>query len=488
MYTYLRSVRTAWNCGGWVLAGEADRVEDGMGGGLFSANTVCVWAEDSDVELAGVCQIMKLVHCNYSANWNLDHEGNPYVYGWIGGDHGDKYGERVRVIDSSLRSESFFGYDSSAATPGHSDSPSAIVFDKVSLGSLSANTNSLAASFSDFGMYSSQAFGRGWFFEDDDLRAYNFVVVPCLDDVDGIQAGKLFNHTLSTIGNWQPNGRVLDVDNRVHVNVGDGFYRFEVPVLFNSEYVDVVGTFAIGEKVFPNPPPLWAIRPKRTKTIFQFGELVGAEWLVEDSSLEGVWMERDWASSSPAQDVFKFFAEGSNSTFKNLWFAAGVGVTGYIPNAVGVGFVAPGMKIKGKWQDCGTSLDGLFHECSIDGIFVRCVGKSNSFAGGAVSALDGQNVCSGYFEDCAAGDYSFGATNGGGDAHFLALKAVRCKGGRICFGATNGGGDAVFNAQAEDCSAYAESFGAAIGTGNGSATCSGTLINCRLSGREGGVF
>lgn len=462
------------------IAGEADRVEDGMGGGIFYPNCVRVWAEDSDVHVAGVCQINKLIHCSYSANWQIDHEGNPYAYGWIGGDAGNKYGERVQVVDSSMRSESFFGYGYKATQPRHSDSPAAIVFDRASIASLANKTTDFSASFYGFDAYDMCAFGRGWFFEDDDIDLCGVLRIPHVGSEDR-NSTKLFVHTLGSLSSWMANGNALASGNRLQIYVEAGEYLFEdMYVSFSTEFVDVFGAFRIREKVKYAPNNMSA---SRNGTIFHFTQTAGALWEIENGGLSGIWMERDWSSAPPAEDILKFTVEGNQSKFSNLWFAPGYGYTGWIPNAVGQSFSSSGMKIMGKWEDCGASVNGLFHECSINGTFVRCYAKDNSFAGGTANALDGFNTCEGYFEDCYAGDYSFGNTSGGGAASFLAARAVRCRGRRFCFGATYNGGDATFNAYAEDCSAYAQSFGAAIGTGNGAAICAGKLINCRLAGK-----
>jgi hypothetical protein len=477
MYTYLRSVRTAWNGGGRFLAGEVDRVEDGMGGGLFSANTVHVWAEDSDVALAGVCRIRKLERCRIYADRTLDHAGDPYVYGCVDGNFADKGDERVHVLDSMFDAFNL-GCDPAALAPAHTEAY-AMVLDRASLASFAEAL--LYSTMLGFSIGDRGAFGRGFMFEDDDLEDYSFIRIPHYDSrgdyPGGVLAATLFSYSYLYAGNWEPFGNNLSTTNRLRIEVEAGHYRFESGQLFDWDFIDVVG--AKGDKRYP--------APARSGTIFQFPYAFGSVWDCLDSSLENIWLERESSFAPPTDfNVVTFNGNATHCRFSNLWFSVVPGGVGVAPYAVSATEGVAGIVIGGTWRDCGADIDGLFAACSVNGTFIGCYAGDDSFAGGLPNTADGENVMEGYFEDCWAGDSSFGATRynaGNASCGVFASRPVvlrRCIGMRGCFGATADGGDAACTADALDCIAYNSSFGVAFGD-TGNALCEGVFVNCKLS-------
>jgi len=118
---------------------------------------------------------------------------------------------------------------------------------------------------------------------------------------------------------------------------------------------------------------------------------------------------------------------------------------------------------------------------------VRCkaIGKHDtdgsgygSFAGCGIWALEIDSTC--YFEDCEAGDNSFGL--GSALVGACAGTFIRCRGGANCFGGTtNANYVGQFDGYAEDCYGGPGSFGGrASGIAVGSLT--GTLNRCHCEG------
>jgi len=104
-----------------------------------------------------------------------------------------------------------------------------------------------------------------------------------------------------------------------------------------------------------------------------------------------------------------------------------------------------------------------------------CFCGCRSFSGGIGSSA--------YFEDCAAGDHSFGM----GDASIQQNSGtfIRCRAGKTSFAGTKSGGNkADFAGYAEDCYALAGSFGG----GSANSKLTGTLVRCTIIGNIEAIY
>lgn len=108
---------------------------------------------------------------------------------------------------------------------------------------------------------------------------------------------------------------------------------------------------------------------------------------------------------------------------------------------------------------------------TVTGKFYGCVAEDQSFGG--CSAFGVPLSSDAYFEDCVAGDRSYGL----GEA--VAATFKRCVGGTSCFGGyVSGAYYPDFSGYAENCIAEGRSFG----SGHASAKNTGELVNCTMEG------
>lgn len=106
----------------------------------------------------------------------------------------------------------------------------------------------------------------------------------------------------------------------------------------------------------------------------------------------------------------------------------------------------------------------------VKGTLILCIAGDSSF-GGCTGDYGSPIHSDAYYQDCQAGEKSFGY---GKDC---AGTFIRCRGGDKCFGGYYGSGTyyGTFSGYAEDCVASGMSFG----MGHASCTLSGTLVRCR---------
>jgi hypothetical protein len=193
----------------------------------------------------------------------------------------------------------------------------------------------------------------------------------------------------------------------------------------------------------------------------------------------------DW---SQPNDLWRRHSCVATSRFRGTWIRC-------VSNGLGYRQQNDAATMDPKMYDCiggAYSYGGDYsRDLVLDGLFVRCRGTGNYelIYNSSYDTADGQLLpgyacfcgCGTYagkiganavFEDCVAGDHSFGMSN------HIAGKFYRCRAGRGSFAGNNEGSvsDAMVEAGAylEDCVAERASFGG----GNASATMAGNLVRC----------
>lgn len=419
------------------IFGEVNR---DVGAGVLTENAVIINAIRSRVNMNAVCRIDLIEDCEYFADWRIDNVGAPYDYGLICGYGTNTPGGHIR--NSTIIADSFFGFNNSGVLPvpkhTHAD---ALVFDRDSLLNMASACTVLTTSFAGFvTTLESDAFGRGWYYNyDEQVGTHARVTIPCgMSDA----SWRLFAHTYNLAANWRVGGAVLSSNNRLSIELDSGLYAApKATFLFDKEFVNVIGK--------GNGSARGRVGVVEPSTVLYHTN--GMEWWAAEAHLEAITIIR---SDSTGVDCGALLmkAQGSSSTFKKLAFDKNPASLSTIYAVMIDPALAP-LRVRGTWEDCHTELAGFMYGGGFEGIASRCTVGNYSFAGWhGVAPLDVD--CNGALHDCAAGMYSFGATDAGGNATFSGV-ANRCTVPGFGFGSTKGGGGAPF-----------------VGT------CSGTLTDC----------
>ncbi|MDD3135502.1 MAG: hypothetical protein PHF64_03295 [Methanoregula sp.] len=449
------------------IVGEVDR---DLGTMNLVANEVIINAVRSDVHMNGVCKIDRLEDCSYSAAWNINRAGGAYDYGFIGG-----YGvfgvprQSEHIVRSEMIWDSFFGYDPAAVAPAHPLTTRAISFDRGSLSNMAEMCSDLTLSFSGFSILTSDsAYGRGWWSGALEESFGSKVVIPFSQPSLSFI---LFDHTYSIAANWQVDGSPLAANNRFTIELESGSYQFpkSTPLTFDAEFVDVIGKGCGAVRGGVLGAPNTVLVPGGNDIT----------WEATNARLENIQIMQMAGPGATEYCLIMNDAAGS-SIFKNIAFTVDPDNAGTVYAVL----IDPALlvSVNATWEDCHTTLNRFLYGGDIaPARCVRCSAGDYSFGawnGGApLNVLVG-----GYFEDCSAGDMSFAATNVGGDVVFSGI-ANRCSVTGIGFACSNGGGGgsrATCSGTLTDCSASVERSFANSATGD--ADASGTFMRC-FSGR-----
>jgi hypothetical protein len=467
MYLVLRDSGSSTNVAASRIIGEVDR-DVTPGFEVLTENAVIINAIRSTAYMNGVCRIELIEDCLYGAAWNVNAAGGPYDYGLICGDGktGGNLGGHIR--NSTLILNSYFGFDSAAILPipkhTHAD---AIVFDRDSLMQMARICTSLPTSFAGFGAaLASDAFGRGWWFgHEEQISNYARLTIPCSDSTS---AWALFDHTYANAHHFTPNLGVLSASNRLTIELESGIYTMpKADFAFEYDFINVVGK---GSASMRGTSPNVLIDCGTQETT----------WSAEYASLESLTIME--SSAALAEEYCLLMKEDAvGCTFKDLHFVASPLSAGTVLAVA----VDPGLganPLLGTWEDCYTTLDGFLYGGVVGSICTRCIAGAYSFGGwhGIAAATV---ECTGTFTDCVGGNYSFGATDVGGNAKFNKGSATRCRVSGYGFGHTSGGGGPAYTAECSgtliDCENWStggsQSFGAST---TGAAVCSATMLRC----------
>ena len=433
-----------------IIAGESD-----YDAAILNENAVQIWALRSDLTLQGVCRIDLLEECNYTADRNFDYAGVKYDYGLIAGVVPPKDLPGGRIRESIMLGTSVFGIDD-AATPKQA-APDAVVFDRNSLLSMVDVCSDLPTTWAGFGVTAACAFGRGWWWgEDEALGDHCVTRIPCAGSTNSY---RLLLHAYDAAVNWLPFGNALSTTNRLAILLEAGQYHsatkgmpdFEV----DTDFVDIIGSDGSsveGEATTAHPPAvsLW---------------MKGTDFIVsaQDVRLEGFELVQNKAT--PNASCMIVSSEVHFGVFKHLYFSAATGGAGDV-YAVTIDPLLAGY-VCGVWEDCHTLLTGFLYGGSIYPTAMRrCSAADLSFAAWGGEGDVVLNVeCNGVLEDCTAGDHSFAAV------YCLDLSGL----------GHSGGGSALFTATATRCRVSSSGFGyafAAVDPGPYTGECSGVLIDC----------
>lgn len=446
MTLILKDSRTVGNpVMSWVC-GEADHAAT-----WFEPNTVEVYAYHSHVALRGICRIMRMEDCQYTANRKIDHDGNAYSYGCIDGSLTDIRGAVVR--NSELTADSFFGVDPTAVAPTHIV-VNAVVFDRSSLLSMAETCPFLDLSFSGFTLNADGAFGRGWWNGEYEYNsAHDVVTIPCKSSLVGFPAvdpvdsagWRLLVHTYEQAPNWLILGAPLGTILFLNIQLEGGTYIMDGSYTFANEYVSIIG---FGDGPVATMDVTTIARAQTTIFVFEGVEL---GWAADYGCLQCLDILK--IGVVPGQACFWLRAGSDNSKFKKISFTRAAGT----PYAVVIDPHGPGFN-SSFFEDCCTELGGFL-------IFGEAVGT---------------------YKNCACADYGYGATNvADAGARFSGL-AEGCTGGDYCFGAASEGGDARCGGLIKDCHVGGYSYGSTnnlMGVGSvGVALCNATLVDCSCYG------
>lgn len=385
-------------------------------------NDIYVVAVRSDVRLVGCCRVVLVDTCNLTAYYDQDIAGAAYTYGKI---DGGGIPEITVVRNSFVDSYSHFG----AYDPTVAGGVQAITFDLPSMRLFAQWVPDFSAAFNFFSTaYAANAWGRGYWIEGDDAN-YRTVRVPhCSAATSDVATGLLLADVIKWARTWKPGGAALSAMNRLRIDVEPGVYHFDSDLLVQDVYYVLSGP--AGEPLLAGSGGATLEFADTFKCRFSAGYCV-----IQNFAVTGV-------NAEILIDAMLY-----PSTFKNL----------YVEGAITPSFTAPADPvILGTWEDVHAT-GAFLPSCTLGAsTFRRCSGGEGSFAGGAPNADTGYNEVSedAVLEDCAAGQYSFGAVSENGD-----------------------GGDAHFYGQAVRCTAPKYSFGA-VAVCEGGAECTGTLIDC----------
>jgi len=412
------------------IAGEADQCG---GEDMIVENAVYVVAERSFVRMRGVCRVSSMEACEFSADRTKDILGVATDYGMIGGDGEIPLAGHVR--NSTQLGTSTWGCDPTATAPAFTGA-AAVVFDRSSLLS-AAVAQDLATTFpSGFLATRTGAFGRGWWWTEDDLGVSAAVVrVPQVPS-SAADSGKIFRCVYEAAGAWLPWGIALATDNRLEVEVeGGGYLLSSAAFSFSHEFVDVIGQGRAG--VWRGVSSAANAAPRTT--IESSGGSMA--WAVEDASLQSILL------TYRSGYAMTFTAEAAASCFSDVWFD---GQYAALIN------VAAGESVQGTWEDCHALVDRMLYGGTFAPVRMsRCSGKNLCFGASGSAGVVGKFA--GTAEDSVGENYAFGANSASATEAECSGTLHRCEAGTYSFG-----GRGKLSGVIVDCEADAGSFGVAI--------------------------